>query len=145
MKTRLTMIKVVDQALLTGSNTTSPTLTLTPTTNRLTCGRITTAALRPNSPTISTHNHPRLFLFSSISRSLDRMASMQVHDRALMEMSYHRVQSLVNRCSHTAETFSQLEAGSLPLGRVVLRESHLCWKVRVLRPPFAAVYPHPAS
>lgn len=135
MKTRRTMIKVLDQAHGIGHD-----ITHTYTYNtadgdddeRPTCGKKTTVVPHPSNPTINSHSHRRGFLSNSTSRSQDKMDSMEARDRVSMAMSCHRVQSLVNRSNHMAEIFSQLVDGSLPLERVVSKESHLCWRVRML-------------
>jgi len=107
---------------------------------RPTCGRKTMAALHPSNPTTSIRNLPRRFLSSSISHNRRRTDSMAAHGQVSMEMSYHRVQSLANRFNHMVGIFSQLEGGFLPLGQVVSRESHLCWRVRVLLPLSTVVF-----
>ena len=144
------MIKVVDQAH-TRSDTTSlthiaaTTPYTTTTTDGQTCGRTTTAVLRPSNPTTDNHKHPRPFLFSSTNHSQAKTGTMGAHDQVLKEMPYRRAPFLPNRCNHTVETFSRLGGGSLPLEPVVLRESHLCWKARTLRLLFLVRYPHPVS
>ena len=70
---------------------------------------------------------------------------MQAQGQVSMGMSCPKAQSLANRRNHTVGIFNQLEAGSLPLERVVLKENHLYWKVCVLRLPLAVLLPHPIS
>ena len=132
-KTRQTMFKVADQRHGIEHDIT----TLTPRHyrgrgRRTTCGRTTTPALHPSSPTTSNHNPPRRFLSSSISHNRGRTDFMEAHGQVSMGMSYHRAQSLANRFNHTVGISNRLEGGSLPLERVVSKENHLCWRVRVL-------------
>jgi len=135
MKTRHTMIKVVDQVHGIEHDITHTYIhdTADDDDSRPTCGRTTTAALHHNNPTTSSHSHPRQSPSSSISHNQDKTDSMAAHGQVSMGMSCHRAQSLPNRFNHTVEIFSPLEGGSLPLELVVLKESHLCWKVRALR------------
>jgi hypothetical protein len=135
MKTRQTMIKVLDQARRIEHDIANTYThdTTDDDNDGPTCGRTTTAALRPNSPTTSSHSHLRPFLSSSTSHNRGRTDSMRVHGQVSMGMSYHRAQSLVNRSNHTVEIYSQLGGGFLRLELVVSKESHLCWRVGVLR------------
>lgn len=136
IKTRHTMIRVLDQAHGIGHDITHTSTH--DTTNdddddeRPTCGRKIMAVLRPSNPTINSHSHLRGFLSNSTSRSQGRTDFMEAHDQVSMAMSFHRVQSLANRFNHTVEIFSQLVDGSLPLERVVSKENHLCWRVHML-------------
>ena len=131
MKTRRTMIKVFDQTHRIEHDITHTAYTHDTTgddddDDRPTCGKTTTAVLHPSSPTIHNHNHPRRFLSSSTNHNQGRTDSMEAHDQVSMGMSCHKVQSLANQLNRTVEIFSQLVGGSLPLERVVSKESHLC-------------------
>lgn len=136
------MIKVVDQVRIIGHDITHTHTygTADGDDDRPTCGRTTTVALRPNNPTTSNHSHPRRFPSSFISHNQGRTDSMGALGQVSMGTSCPRAQSPPNRFNRTPEISNQLGGGSLPLEQVVSRESHLCWRVRVLRPLFVPGY-----